>query len=378
MLNSNNQLTRILTIALVLGSVLFITLAQIAHFKSKDNAFSGETIYIQQEGDVLAQQEEGAITTQGSQIAEQPEEIISTEIDIPQTEEDISNNNWAETSLENIGLEQVLDFEHISLLVTNMNTNEREKILSDQQLFKQVIENEANNRSAIIAAVNNQLNEHPNVKFMMKRNAENMLLEFYLNLLVKRKLPQEFPSNEDMIAYYESNKETQFTFPLRARIWQIFLSKPKDVSKEEASAIQRRAEEIISKIEKGINDFTNIAVSQSEHEQSRNRGGYMGVLDVDGLLPEIKEYILQSKIGEISDPIETDSGLHILKRGLILAEETLTFEQAEEQVRRMLIKQSGMQLKNIIFAQARENHPQQISEKKVEEWWLKLKEEAAP
>ena len=378
MLNSNNQLTRILTIGLVLGSVLFITLAQIAHFKSKDNAFSGETIYIQQEGDVLAQQEEGAITTQGSQIAEQPEEIISTEMEISQTEGDISNNNWAETSLENIGLEQVLNFEHISSLVTNMNTNEREKILSDQQLFKQVIENEANNRSAIIAAVNNQLNEHPNVKFMMKRNAENMLLEFYLNLLVKRKLPQEFPRNEDMIAYYESNKETQFTFPLRARIWQIFLSKPKDVSEEEALAIQRRAEEIISKIEKGINDFTNIAVSQSEHEQSRNRGGYMGVLDVDGLLPEIKEYILQSKIGEISDPIETDSGLHILKRGLILAEETLTFEQAEEQVRRMLIKQSGMQLNNIIFAQARENHPQQISEKKVEEWWLKLKEEAAP
>jgi len=98
MLNSNNQLTRILTIGLVLGSVLFITIAQIAHFKSKDNTFSGETIYIQQEGDVLAQQEEGAITTQGSQIAEQPEEIISTEMEISQTEGDISNNNWAETS----------------------------------------------------------------------------------------------------------------------------------------------------------------------------------------------------------------------------------------------------------------------------------------
>ena len=378
MLNSNNQLTRILTIGLVLGSVLFITLAQIAHFKSEDNAFSGETIYIQQEGDALVQKEKGAITTQDSEIAEQPEEIISTEIDIPQSEEDISNNNWAETSLENIGLEQVLNFEHISSLVTNMNASEREKILSDQQLFKQVIENEANNRSALIAAVDNQLNEHPNVKFMMKRNAENMLLEFYLNLLVKRKLPQEFPSNEEMIAYYESNKETQFTFPLRARIWQIFLSKPKDATEEETLAIQKRSEEIIFKIEKGINDFTNIAVSQSEHEQSRNRGGYMGVLEVDGLLPEIKEYVLKSKIGEISDPIETDSGLHILKRGLILAEETLTFEQAEDQVRRILIKQSSMQLKNTIFEQARENYPQQISENKIEEWWLKLKEEAAP
>ena len=113
MLNSNNQLTRILTIGLVLGSVLFITLAQIAHFKSEDNAFSGETIYIQQEGDALVQKEKGVITTQDSEIAEQAEEIISTEIDIPQTEEDISNNNWAETSLENIGLEQVLNFEQL-------------------------------------------------------------------------------------------------------------------------------------------------------------------------------------------------------------------------------------------------------------------------
>ena len=104
----------------------------------------------------------------------------------------------------------------------------------------------------------------------------------------------------------------------------------------------------------------------------------MGVLEVDGLLPEIKEYVLKSKIGEISDPIETDSGLHILKRGLILAEETLTFEQAEDQVRRILIQQSSMQLKNTIFEQARENYPQQISENKIEEWWLKLKEEAAP
>ena len=37
-----------------------------------------------------------------------------------------------------------------------------------------------------------------------------------------------------------------------------------------------------------------------------------------------------------------------------------------------------MQLKNTIFEQARENYPQQISENKIEEWWLKLKEEAAP
>ena len=370
-MHSDNQLIRILTIVLILGAVLFIFFAEMSHLDSKQTVTSDETIYIQGDGE---------ISKQDNEPVTEIEEIISTEIDITQTE-DISNKSWADssvdnTSVDNTNLKQVLDFEHITLLVANMNENERDRVLSDQDLFKQVIESEANNRSALMAAANNELNQHPNVKFMMQRNSENMLLEFYLNLLIKRKLPENFPSNEQIISYYDSNKATQFTFPLRVRIWQIFLSKPKDATEDEILEIQKNAEEIISKIKSGINDFTNLAVSKSEHEQSRNRGGYMGVMEVDGLLPEIKEYILKSKIGEISDPIETDSGLHILKRGLILAEETVPFEEVEDQIRQILIKQTGRQLKNVIFEQAREDYPQQISENTIEEWWLKLKEES--
>ena len=339
MMHSDNQLIRILTIVLILGAVLFIFFAEMSHLDSKQTVTSDETIYIQGDGE---------ISKQDNEPVTEFEEIISTEIDISQTE-DISNKSWADSSADNTNLKQILDFEHITLLVANMNESERDRVLSDQDLFKQVIESEANNRSALMAAANNELNQHPNVKFMMQRNSENMLLEFYLNLLIKRKLPENFPSNEQIISYYDSNKATQFTFPLRVRIWQIFLSKPKDATEEEILEIQKNAEEIISKIKSGINDFTNLAVSKSEHEQSRNRGGYMGVMEVDGLLPEIKEYILKSKIGEISDPIETDSGLHILKRGLILAEETVLFEEVEDQIRQILIKQTGRQLKNVIF-----------------------------
>ena len=376
MANSNNQLIRILSIALVLGSLLFIFSAEMSDLKSKKEITTDETIYIQEGGAISVQADEELIEKTEEVVS--TNEVVSTDIDIPQAEQDIENNNWANTTAENIEYTKPLDFEHITLLVTNMNANEREKILADQNLFRQVIESEANNRSTLMSAASNQLNQHPNVKFMMERNADNMLLEFYLNLLIKRKLPEEFPSNEQIIAYYESNKETQFTFPLRARIWQIFLSKPKDVSETEILELQQKAEEIISKIKKGTNDFSNLAVSQSQHEQSKSRGGYMGVMEVDGLLPEIKEHILKSKIGEVSDPIETDMGLHIIKRGTILAEETITFEQVEDQIRQILIKQTGMQLKNAIFDQAREDYPQQISESIIEDWWLKLKDEINP
>ena len=376
MANSNNQLTRILSIVLVLGSLLFIFFAEMSNLNSEKEITTDETIYIQDGGAISVQDDE--------ELIEITEEVVSTDIDaqqteedinIQQTEEDVENNNWANTTADNI---KPLDFEHITLLVANMNANERERVLADQNLFKQVIESEANNRSALMSAANNQLNQHPNVEFMMERNANNMLLEFYLNLLIKRKLPEEFPSNEQILAYYESNKETQFTFPLRARIWQIFLSKPEDASETEILELQKKAEEIISKIKKGTNDFSNLAVSQSQHEQSKSRGGYMGVMEMDGLLPEIKEHILKSKIGEVSDPIETETGLHILKRGTILAEETIAFEEVEDQIRQILIKQTGMQLKNAIFDQAREDYPQQLSDSVIEDWWLKLKDETNP
>ena len=376
MANSDNQLTRILSIALVLGGLLFIFSAEMSDLKSKKEITTDETIYIQDGGAISVQDDKELIEKTEEVVS--TNEVVSTDIDIPQAEQDIENNNWANTTADNIEYTKPLGFEHITLLVANMNANERERILADQNLFKQVIESEANNRSTLMSAASNQLNQHPNVKFMMERNADNMLLEFYLNLLIKRKLPEEFPSNEQIIAYYESNKETQFTFPLRARIWQIFLSKPKDVSETEILELQQKAEEIISKIKKGTNDFSNLAVSQSQHEQSKSRGGYMGVMEVDGLLPEIKEHILKSKVGEVSDPIETDTGLHIIKRGTILAEETITFEQVEDQIRQILIKQTGMQLKNAIFDQARKDYPQQISESIIEDWWLKLKDEINP
>ena len=91
-------------------------------------------------------------------------------------------------------------------------------------------------------------NQHPNVKFMMDRSSENMLLEFYLNLLIDRKLPAEFPTDEQLIDFYESNKETRFTSPLRARIWQIFLSKSDEATEEEILELQQKAEEIVLKI----------------------------------------------------------------------------------------------------------------------------------
>ncbi len=126
MMHSDNQLIRILTIVLILGAVLFIFFAEMSHLDFKQTVTSAETIYIQGDGE---------ISKQDNEPVTEYEEVISTEIDIAQTE-DISNKSWADSSADNTNLKQVLDFEHITLLVANMNKNERERVLSNQDLFK--------------------------------------------------------------------------------------------------------------------------------------------------------------------------------------------------------------------------------------------------
>jgi len=282
------------------------------------------------------------------------------------------DGDWAKTSDKDAALNPQIDLDYVSYLVANMNVQERSKILADQELFKQVIENEANSRSTVSAAVANKLVQDRNVEFLMRRGAENILRESYLNRLIATKLPRDFPSDEQVSEYYENNKQ-QFIVPERIQVWQIFFNKSEDSDENETAALKKKADKIYSDIKKGKADFSNVALSQSEHEQSKVLGGYMGLLKTSDLLPEIKETILKLKEGEISKPIESGSGVHIIKKGKILKEEPLQLSQVEPQIRQLLIKQANIQLRNAIFTQARKEYPQDISDKKLEEWRLRLR-----
>ncbi len=89
-------------------------------------------------------------------------------------------SNWAEATEKKAALNSQIDLDYVSLLIDNMNQSERERILADPELFKQVIENEANSLSAIAAAIGNNLIEDRNVEFLMRRGAKSILRESYL------------------------------------------------------------------------------------------------------------------------------------------------------------------------------------------------------
>jgi parvulin-like peptidyl-prolyl isomerase len=303
---------------------------------------------------------------------EKSEAELRDDEDSTKVKKDAKKGDWSKTTGENAPSILQINMDYVSLLVANMSQQEREKVLEDPQVFKQVIENEAINRSIISAAITNKVEQDRNVNFLMRRSAENILREAYLNRLIVSKLPNDFPSDEQITEYYETNKD-KFVIPERVHVWQVFFMKPEGIDKNEVTKLKKKASQIISDIKKGKSDFSNVAIAQSEHEQSKALGGYMGLLKTSELLPEMKESILKLKENEISNPVESETGIHILKRGKVIKAENLELSQVKPQIGQLLIKEANIQLRQAIFTQASKEYPQNISDKKLEEWRLRLK-----
>ncbi len=81
-------------------------------------------------------------------------------------------------------------------------------------------------------------------------------------------------------------------------------------TKEEA---QKLAQELAGEARKDPSQFEELARKHSDGP-SASRGGFLGVWPKGRMVPAFDEAIAKLKVGEISDPVETPFGFHIMMR----------------------------------------------------------------
>ena len=281
-------------------------------------------------------------------------------------------NTWAKQAGESQQAQNKLDFDYINNVIRNLNQNQRKEILADEQVFRQFIQQEADSRSVISAAIANKLDRDGNTVFLMQRGAENILRESYINRLIMAKIPNDFPTEQQVKEYYEKNKD-KFVIGKRMHVWQIFLPIEKDMDNKAKTKLKQQAEGIIKGIDKGKIDFATAASKYSKHEASRNNGGYMGLIKLSDLIPGIEKPLMGLKEGKLSKPIETEAGIHILKRGALVEVQQIELAQVDVQIRQLLRKQAVAQLREAIFEQAKKTYPIDLKDNKIEELRLRLR-----
>jgi peptidyl-prolyl cis-trans isomerase SurA len=83
-------------------------------------------------------------------------------------------------------------------------------------------------------------------------------------------------------------------------------------SREDTIRVQSLADTLYDRLLKGA-DFGELAKEYSSDEESRKMGGELGWYPLAEMTPEFKEGVKGLKAGEISKPIQSQFGIHILK-----------------------------------------------------------------
>jgi len=125
----------------------------------------------------------------------------------------------------------------------------------------------------------------------------------------------------------------EFELPEKAHIRQIFLALPSDANAEKIEDVRKRAEAIRRRILDGA-DFGEIAKAESEDPSSKAKGGDLGEIARGQLIPALEQIAFSIKTGEVSEPIQTPSGFHLLLTEKYIPASLRSFEEVREDLAR--------------------------------------------
>lgn len=153
------------------------------------------------------------------------------------------------------------------------------------------------------------------VKKDMKRNVE-----------VKKLLEPSITITEDeMKKYFDDNRET-FAQQEQVKASHILVDS------------LEKAQEVKKKLSEG-EDFVKLAKENSLDTSNKDQGGELGYITKGQMVSEFENAVFSMGVGEISDPIKTEYGYHIIKVENIIEAKEANYEESRDQIKDTLIEQ---------------------------------------
>jgi len=117
--------------------------------------------------------------------------------------------------------------------------------------------------------------------------------------------------DSEVEAYYKNHPEEFSASEEKYKLAQILIAVPPDAPREKIAAAQKKAEEVHAQAVKG-KDFATLAKDYSD-DDSKSKGGELGEFSPGDLNDQIEAAIKPLKAGDITPPVHTRFGFHIVK-----------------------------------------------------------------
>jgi peptidyl-prolyl cis-trans isomerase D len=146
----------------------------------------------------------------------------------------------------------------------------------------------------------------------------------------------------DMVAHYDSH-QADFTVEEQRAASHILVQVKADASAEAVAKAKARAEELRGMVTGG-KDFADIAREFSDDIGSRAEGGATGLFGKGVMAPEFEQAVFSMKTGDISEPIKTDFGYHVIRLTEIKPEAVTAYAEVRGEIEQRLRREKAEEM----------------------------------
>jgi len=171
-------------------------------------------------------------------------------------------------------------------------------------------------------------------------------------------LAQQISVDEDSLKSYYDMNLAQFSRPGSRRASHILISAAADAPADVVNAAQAQAAGLVLRARAGEN-FEQLAREHSGDTGSAGRGGDLGVIRPGTMALPFEEAVFALDQGEVSEPVRTDYGWHVIRLTDLRENETKPFTEVRDEIRSVLAREAAEEqflalaedFQNIVFEQ---------------------------
>ena len=214
--------------------------------------------------------------------------------------------------------------EDLQLLIRSLDPKSAAQFQSEEGQ-KRLLEELINQELFYLDAIENGLDQSEAFQREVKKLQESFLKQYAINNLVRTANVEE----KELTDYYEANKD-HYKAPATAKASHILVD------------TQEEAEKIIAEIQEGLS-FKAAAEKYSKCP-SKAQGGNLGAFSKGQMVPEFEEAVFNMEKDEISKPVKTQFGYHIIQLFERKEEATKSFEEVKNQLTQQMLGQKQQKL----------------------------------
>jgi peptidyl-prolyl cis-trans isomerase D len=149
-------------------------------------------------------------------------------------------------------------------------------------------------------------------------------------------------SDEDLKAYYNNNQE-KFALPEKRKASHILIKVAQDADDAAVAEAKSKIEALSERLAQA-EDFAELAKANSQDPGTASNGGDLGFFGRGVMDPAFEKAAFALESGQVSEPIRSSFGFHLIKLEDIKSGGVKPFEQAKPEVERAYRKAEGERL----------------------------------